>query len=150
MDAKELFTWAWLGTFICLSCSGYKLETCFLWKNLFCSCCWEVTGGTPWFFQPVLLGHCRMCVGSPPCPIQCRGHCGTWSLVILLPPSPCCGLPKREAQEPTAVDLTVISRQGAHARHAAAVVCEEGVIWGRGWIFTAMEGGKGGVFANNP
>lgn len=25
-----------------------------------------------------------------------------------------------------------------------------GSYWGRGWIFTVMEGGRGGVFANNP
>lgn len=157
MDAKELFTWAWLDTFICLSCSGYKLETCFLWKNLFCSCCcWEVTAGTPWLFQPVLLRQWSawcwfwflpVCAGGAHS-IQCmvsvgRGH----SLFYYLLHVPvACQRARPRSPPPLWLSLWFPSREFM-ARHPAAVVCEEGVIWGRGWIFTVMEGG---VFANNP
>lgn len=73
-----------------------------------------------------------------------HGQCGRWSLFyyLLHVPVAC----QREAQEPTPMDLTAISQQGALARHPATVVVRRG----RGWIFTLMEGGKGGVFANNP
>lgn len=58
---------------------------------------------------------------------------------------------KEGGQEPTRAVCTATSPQGARAGHPADAVCVEGVIWGRGWIFTVMEGGRGGgVFANNP
>lgn len=104
MDAQALFTLAWLDPFICLSCSGYKLETCFLWKNLFCSCrCGEVAAGTPCLASlfSQFSGNVGSAVGSPSCSCVLAGYArsnawSVWEVVtILLPPSRSCGLPKR-------------------------------------------------------
>lgn len=155
MDAQSLFTRAWLDTFICLSCSGYKLETCFLWKNLFCSCRrGEVTAGTPAllpYFSQFSSGNVVADVGPGSCSCAAGyARCNAWSVwqlvTILLPPSRSCGSPKRGPRaHPLWISPWFPSRE---------LMLDIQPLWfvrrGRGWIFTLMEGGKGGVFANNP